>query len=83
MTDFDPKAIHMLRCHVCNGYHRIKITLVGEALNAEEMPPPEMLFPCGPTKCPKTGKSFDVTEDDWLHLTEEEYHARFPGNHSN
>jgi hypothetical protein len=43
------------------------------------MPPTEVLFPAGPTECPKTGKLFDATEDDWLHLTEAEFHLRFPG----
>jgi hypothetical protein len=34
-------------------------------------------------ECPVTKKTFTASEDDWLHLTEEEFHSRFPGNRSN
>lgn len=75
-------TVHLLYCPHCLGYHRlhIKQLSVGGELRPEEMPSLEMLFPTGPTKCPQTGKVFDAVEDDWLHLTEDEYHQRFPGS---
>jgi hypothetical protein len=36
-----------------------------------------------PIECPLTQKEFMAEEDDWLHLTEEDFHSRFPGNRHN
>ena len=36
-----------------------------------------------PIECPVTNKIFTASGEDWLHLTEEEFHSRFPGNRSN
>jgi len=80
------KTVHMLLCPFCKGYHRVHIkhSSIGGELAIEDMAAPlAMLFAPGPTRCPKTGKTFDATEDDWLHLTEEEFYRRYPGMHSN
>ena len=81
------RTVHVVLCPFCSGYHRvnIKLAVVGNGkLTQEDMPPIEILFPSpSPTKCAKTGKMFKATDRDWLHLTEEEFHLRYPGTHAN
>jgi hypothetical protein len=78
------KPVHVVRCRECDGFHRINIkeTIIGIGPTPPEPIPDEfysVLFR-REIKCPKTGDTFIPAEDDWLHLTEDEFHRRFPGN---
>jgi hypothetical protein len=79
----DAKTVHLIACPICGGQHRVHIKHYGPPLAPEDMPTIEMIFQSGETKCPKTGETFYADADDWEHLTEGEYHRRFPGTHSN
>jgi hypothetical protein len=75
------KPIHVVRCRECSGYHRINLkkTLIGDG-PAPDIPDSlinEAWKRCfsSEIKCPKTGDTFIPTEDDWLHLTEQEFRA--------
>jgi len=69
----EPKIVHLLRCRVCNGYHRFNLKHFGEKFAESEMPPPDMIFHGGRMGCPKTGEIFYAALDDWAHLTKREY----------
>jgi hypothetical protein len=78
----EQKPIHLVHCPECKGYHKsnIKVTTYGIGPLPPDLLPDEFqskLF-SGPIECRATGKTFIPTEDDWLHLTEDEFHRRFP-----
>lgn len=84
----ESKTVPLVHCPECSGHHRINIKLTTYGIGPVE-PPPEAL----PDKflnklfrselqCPKTKRSFTPDDDDWLHLTEDEFHRRFPGRRS-
>jgi hypothetical protein len=89
MTESDfQKTVHMVRCPFCNGYHRVRLKLT--SFGDPPSPPPEILqemfrsanesMETNPTECPVTNRPFTPDKHDWLHLTEEEFHRRYPGN---
>ena len=86
---FDEKTVHLVQCPFCKTYHRVRlrVTSFGEGPTPENMP--EMLgkinqlLESKPSECPATKKTFTADADDWLHLTEEEFHRRAPGSRSN
>ena len=84
MAPEDIKTVHMVRCPFCKSYHRVdvKVTTFGIWPTSEGLPSIEELLVSKPTICPFTNQSFDSDEDDWLHLTEEEFHERYPGHRS-
>ena len=71
----ESKTIHVVHCRECDGYHRfnIKTTIVGH-FPAELIPDDfaSTLFR-RELECPMTHKTFVPAEDDWLHLTEQEF----------
>jgi hypothetical protein len=82
----EQKPVHVVHCRECNGYHRIgiKVTTIGIEFAPDI---PEEYWDKARAKlfrteirCPETKESFIAAEDDWLHLSEEEFHVRFPGN---
>ena len=87
----DAEVVHMVRCPFCSTYHRFSVKLKSIGGN---LPPKDVIrfmkatldesFKDGQSiECPVTDKIFTASGDDWLHLTEEEFHSRFPGNRSN
>lgn len=85
--DYDPKNVHMVRCPFCNEYHRFRLmmTTVGQFPlpdNLEDLVGPvNEMIESSPVECPITKQTF--TADEWLHLTQDEFHQRFPGTRSN
>lgn len=64
LEPFDPKTIHMVRCPFCHEYHRVSLRM--RSVGTGVLP-----------KCPETNKTFTADREDWLHLSEDEFHRRF------
>jgi hypothetical protein len=81
--------VHMVRCPFCTAHHRMDLKLMsfGVGLPSKDLDRfmKEALQESfnSPIECPVAKKSFTPDEDDWIHLTEEEFHSRFPGHRSN
>lgn len=79
----EEKPIHIVHCSSCDGVHRfsLKHTVIGNAVAPDlELPSESTLLESAPFQCPVTGKDVRVCDAEWEHLTEEEFHVRFPGN---
>jgi len=76
------KPIHIVHCRECKGYHRINLKMSTIGIDPAPEPIPETLmdemrkkFFRSEIRCPKTKETFIPAEDDWLHLTEQEFQA--------
>jgi hypothetical protein len=87
---YDQQTVHLVRCPFCSEYHRIRLKLTSFG----KLPPNAIddhlrfidinaLLESKPTECPATKKTFMPDPEDWLHMSEEEFHRRFPGSRSN
>lgn len=76
----DLNKVHVVHCRECDDYHRMNIKATSIGNGPVERLPDELLvklFRCE-IKCPKTGETFVAAEDDWVHLTEQEFEKRCP-----
>jgi hypothetical protein len=77
----EQKMISLVHCPECKGYHKINIKLT--TYGSGPPPPPlpaefrNKLFSASINR-PATSKSFIPSEGDWLHLSEDQFHRRFP-----
>jgi hypothetical protein len=79
-------TVHLVHCPFCKAYHRVRLThtAIGDASLDVELPSEEeVLHQFRQQECPKNHETFEAAEDDWLHLSEDEFYRRYPESRSN